>query len=186
VGAAPAAPTGFAGRQPGGGTREAPAVLPRRDTPGERRPRDLRRLVGGAPREQAALNVERQRLVAPSGLTWATRPHAPGEPTRHVAELSDALGLEHVRANVWRYEPGAAGKRHRHRTQEEVYVVLSGTLTVYLGDPPERHVAEPGAVVRVAAGTPVQCVNHGDADVLLYAHGWPGEDKTADLLDPAV
>jgi quercetin dioxygenase-like cupin family protein len=30
-------------------------------------------------------------------------------------------------------------KRHRHREQEETFVVLSGTLSMYLGDPPERY-----------------------------------------------
>ena len=66
------------------------------------------------------------RVITPHEQSWETRPHADGEPARHVTELSDAAGMEHVRANVWRYEPGAAGKRHRHPIQEESFVVLSG------------------------------------------------------------
>ena len=60
----------------------------------------------------------------PDEFEWITRPHEPGEPARHVAELSDAIGSTHVRGNVWRYEPGAKGKRHRHPIQEETFVVL--------------------------------------------------------------
>src|SRR6185312_11837332 len=77
-------------------------------------------------------------VIDPRDQTWITRPHADGEPARHVTELSERSGMEHVRANVWRYEPGAAGRRHRHPTQDETFVVLSGTLSIYLGDAPER------------------------------------------------
>src|SRR5215216_1569845 len=96
------------------------------------------------------------RAVKPDELDWITRPHERGEPARHVAEVSDVAGFGHVRGNFWRYEPGAAGRRHRHKTQEETFVVISGTLTMYLGEPPERHAVPPGGLIRVAAGTPLQ------------------------------
>ena len=79
------------------------------------------------------------RVICPDEPEWITRPHAPGEPARHVAELASLAGFAHTRANIWRYEPGAQGRRHRHVSQEETFVVLAGTLTMYLGDPPERH-----------------------------------------------
>ena len=125
-------------------------------------------------------------VIAPHEQAWLTRPHADGEPARHVAELSDVAGMEHVRANVWRYEPGAAGRRHRHPLQDETFVVLAGTLSIYLGDPPERRDVPAGSLVHVKAGTALQSVNHGDRDLLVYAHGWPPEDRTAELLDSAV
>src|SRR3954447_22016368 len=78
------------------------------------------------------------RPIDPAELVWLTRPHEPGEPARHVAELSEIAGFAHVRANVWRYEPGAKGRRHRHPIQEETFVVLEGTLSMYVGEPPER------------------------------------------------
>src|SRR4051794_9943173 len=78
------------------------------------------------------------RAIRPDEFQWITRAHEPGEPARHVAELSDAVGSSHVRGNVWRYEPGANGKRHRHPIQEETFVVIAGALTMYLGEPPER------------------------------------------------
>jgi hypothetical protein len=43
-----------------------------------------------------------------------------------------------------------------------------------------------GALINVAAGTPLQSVNHGDEDLLVYAYGYPPEDENAELLDPAV
>jgi len=125
-------------------------------------------------------------VVLPSSFEWITRPHEPGEPARHVAELSDAAGFRYTRANVWRYEPGAKGRRHRHRSQEETFVVLSGTLSMYVGDPPERHEVPVGGVIHVEPGTPLQAANHGDEDLLLYAYGYPPEDERAELLDSAV
>jgi quercetin dioxygenase-like cupin family protein len=125
-------------------------------------------------------------VVRPDELEWITRPHADDEPARHVAELSERLGLENVRANVWRYEPGARGRRHRHPLQEETFVVLAGTLTMYLGEPPERHDVPTGGLVRVPPGTALQAANLGDEPLLVYAHGWPPEGRTAEILDPAV
>jgi quercetin dioxygenase-like cupin family protein len=126
------------------------------------------------------------QVITPGEQTWQTRPHAEGEPARHVAELSEAAGMEHVRANVWRYEPGAAGRRHRHPTQDETFVVLAGTLSMYLGEPPERCDVPAGSLVHVEAGTALQSVNHGEDDLTVYAHGWPPEDHHAELLPSAV
>lgn len=126
------------------------------------------------------------RALSPSEFEWITRPHEPGEPARHVAELSEAAAFAHVRANVWRYEPGAAGRRHRHPSQEETFVVLEGTLTMYLGEPPERIEVPRGGVINIGAMTPLQTVNHGDEDLLVYAYGYPPEDQHAEVLDSAV
>ena len=126
------------------------------------------------------------RVVRPHELEWITRPHEPGEPARHVAELSELAGFAHTRANIWRYEPGAKGRRHRHKTQEETFVVLSGTLSMYVGDPPERQDVPAGGVIHIEAGTPLQSVNHGDGDLVLYAYGTPPESERAEILDSAV
>ena len=123
------------------------------------------------------------RAIVPDELEWITRPHEPGEPARHVAELSDLAGFAHTRANLWRYEPGAKGRRHRHRTQEETFVPVAGALTMYLGDPPERLDVPVGGLIHVAAGTALQTVNHGDEDLLVYVYGHPPEDENAEVLD---
>jgi mannose-6-phosphate isomerase-like protein (cupin superfamily) len=124
-------------------------------------------------------------IALPEQLQWATRPHRQGEPARHVAELQPWLGFQHSRANVWRYEPGASGRRHVHADQEETFVVLAGRLTMLLGDPPERHDVPVGGVVHVQAGTPLQTVNEGPEDLVVYAYGSP-PDEGAEVLPSAL
>jgi quercetin dioxygenase-like cupin family protein len=126
------------------------------------------------------------RSVNPAELEWITRPDDPGEPARHVAELSELAGFAHTRANVWRYEPGAKGRRHRHPVQEETFVVLAGTLTMYLGEPPERHDVPAGGLIHVDPGTPLQTVNHGNDDLVVYVYGTPPESEHAELLSSAI
>ena len=110
--------------------------------------------------------------------------HEPEEAPRYVAELSELAGFAHTRANVWRYEPGA-GRRHRHALQEETFVVLAGTLSMYLGDPPERQDVPTGGLIHVEPG-PLQTANHGDDELLVYAYGTPPESEHAEILDSAV
>ena len=126
------------------------------------------------------------RVITPDRFGWITRPHEPGEPARHVAELSEAAGFAHSRANVWRYEPRARGRRHRHPSQEETFVVLAGTLSMYVGDPPERHDVPTGGLIHIEPGTPLQAVNHGVDELLIYAYGTPPEDEHAEILQSAL
>jgi quercetin dioxygenase-like cupin family protein len=126
------------------------------------------------------------RVIRPEDFEWQTRPHEPAEPPRHVAELSDAAGFAHTRANVWRYEPGAKGRRHRHPYQEETFVVLAGTLSMYLGEPPERVDVPAGGLIHVEPGTVLQTMNHGTDDLLVYAYGMPPESEHAELLESAL
>jgi quercetin dioxygenase-like cupin family protein len=109
----------------------------------------------------------------------------PGEPARHVAELSDLLGATQVRSNLWRYEPGARGKRHVHTLQEETFVVLSGALTIYVGEPAARVEVPTGGAITVPGGVPLQSANQEDEDLLVYAYGYP-PDQGAKVLDPVV
>ena len=109
------------------------------------------------------------RVIRPDGLEWMTRPHEPGEPARRVAELSERAGFAYTRANIWRYEPGAKGRRHRHKLQEETFVVLAGTLSMYLGEPPERQDVPTGGLIHVDPGTPLQTANHADVELVVYA-----------------
>jgi mannose-6-phosphate isomerase-like protein (cupin superfamily) len=101
--------------------------------------------------------------------------------SRSIASLSEALA--HSRANVWRYPPGTRGKRHRDLGQEEVFVVLDGTLTVDLGDPPERHEVPRGGVVVVERGTALQLRNAGDEELVLFIYGAPPERGQAEFFD---
>jgi mannose-6-phosphate isomerase-like protein (cupin superfamily) len=62
-------------------------------------------------------------------------------------------------------------------------VVLAGTLSIYLGDPPARVDVPTGGVVHVEPGTPLQSVNHGDGALLVYAYGAPAAHERAELLE---
>jgi len=63
--------------------------------------------------------------------------------------LSDAMTKS--RANLYRYPPGAVGRRHIDPIQEEVFVVLDGMLTIHMGegDQPEKHELSKGSVLVV-------------------------------------
>ena len=137
-------------------------------------------------RETSLVLAAMSDAVIPDELEWITRPHAAGEPARHVAELSERAGFAHTRANVWRYEPGAKGRRHRHRHQEETFVVLRGELSMYVGEPPVRHEVPAGALIHVPARTPLQAANHGTEDLVVYAYGYPPEDEHAEILESAL
>jgi mannose-6-phosphate isomerase-like protein (cupin superfamily) len=96
-------------------------------------------------------------------LDW--QPRREGDP-RLVAELSQAMTSS--RANLFRYPPGAIGRRHSDPIQEEVFVVLEGTLTIHMGegDAPERHELERGSVLIVQPGTALQPPERGEATFL--------------------
>ena len=87
---------------------------------------------------------------------------------------------------MWRYEPGAIGVRHRHVLQDELFLVVEGTLTIYLGEPPERHEVPSGGIIHVPAGTPLQSANHGDVDLVVYAVGTPPEETASECLASAL
>jgi mannose-6-phosphate isomerase-like protein (cupin superfamily) len=103
-----------------------------------------------------------------SEVEWVPREDGSG---RTVAGLSSSMTQS--RANIWRYPPGARGKRHLDRAQEEVFIVLDGTLTVDLGEPPERHALERGSALVVQTGTILQLRNAGDEELVLFIYGAP-------------
>ena len=115
-------------------------------------------------------------IFRPGELEW--QPRGEDDP-RTVARLSDSMSRS--RANLWRYPPGTRGKRHSDPVQEEVFVVLDGTLTVDLGEPPERHVLERGSVLVVQPGTILQLRNAGDEELVLFIYGAPPERGQADF-----
>ena len=112
-------------------------------------------------------------------LEW--KPRREGDP-RLVSELSDAMTQS--RANLFRYPPGAIGRRHIDHVQEEVFVVLDGTLTIHMGegDDPERHELAAGSVLVVQSGTALQLSNRADTELRLFIYGAPPERGEATFL----
>ena len=126
------------------------------------------------------------RVVRPDELEWIEREPEAGPVPRYVARLTEVLGFAHTRGNIWRFPPGAKGRRHKDAIQDETFVVLDGTLTMYLGEPPDRVDVSKGGVVHVESATVLQSVNHGDEDVLVFAYGAPPETGEAEFFDSAV
>jgi len=105
------------------------------------------------------------------------------DPARLASALTDVLELAQSRAQLWRYPPGARGRRHAEHTQEEVFVVLAGTLTMHLGEPPERVELQARSVVSVEPGTPLQLRNDGDEEAVVFVYGAPPVRDGADFLE---
>ena len=103
-----------------------------------------------------------------------------GDQRRSLAPLSGALHT--MRANIWRLPPGVRGTRHLERVQEEMFVVLDGTATLLLGDPPERVELTRGSVAVVETETGLQLRNESDAEIVVLIVGAPPEQGKAEHL----
>jgi mannose-6-phosphate isomerase-like protein (cupin superfamily) len=123
------------------------------------------------------------RVVRPEALSWEERPYREDEPPRQVADLTTEAALEESRARLWRYPPHTRGRRHRERVQEEVFVVLSGTVTMLLGDDAERVDLAPQSVVSVSPGTALQVRNESDEEAVVLVYGAPPVSGAAEILD---
>jgi mannose-6-phosphate isomerase-like protein (cupin superfamily) len=98
-------------------------------------------------------------------IDWAT-----GE---RFVSLRRALGVTSFGLNQITLQPGQRGRIHRHREQEEVYLVLRGSLTVAF-ESEELELAE-GQAIRVPPATRRQLLNRGDRPCVLVAIGGAGE-----------
>jgi quercetin dioxygenase-like cupin family protein len=83
--------------------------------------------------------------------------------------LRRRLGVSSFGMNQIVLEPGQRGRIHRHRRQEEVYLVLEGTLGLLLEG--EELELSPGEVIRVAPLVRRQLLNRGPSRVVLLALG---------------
>jgi len=115
------------------------------------------------------------------GHEWIDRDDGSG---RTVARFSDSM--TNARANMWRYPAGARGKRHADKVQEETFVVVAGSPSMFLGEPPERVDLSPGSVVVVQPGTALQILNDGTDEATFFIVGAPPEQGGADFLPDAA
>jgi mannose-6-phosphate isomerase-like protein (cupin superfamily) len=121
--------------------------------------------------------------VSVDDLEYEERPAKEGEEPRRAADLTTAVELQQSRARLWRYPPHSTGRRHQDHIQEEVFVVIQGTLTMLLGDKPERVDLGPDGVVAVEPMTPLQLRNETDEELLIFVYGAPPLQEGADMLD---
>ena len=107
-----------------------------------------------------------------------------GDQSRGIAALSDAM--REMRANIWRLPPNAKGRRHIERAQEELFIVLRGAVTMFLGEPPERVELPQGSVAVVGTGTGQQLSNEGAEEAVVLVVGAPPVAGQAEHLPDAA
>jgi mannose-6-phosphate isomerase-like protein (cupin superfamily) len=83
--------------------------------------------------------------------------------------LRQELGVSTFGLNLLRLRPGERSRIHRHLRQEEVYLVLQGTLTLVVEDEPRA--LGRGELARVAPDVRRQLVNRHPEPLLLVALG---------------
>jgi|SRR5690349_1158133 mannose-6-phosphate isomerase-like protein (cupin superfamily) len=96
----------------------------------------------------------------------------PDTPDRFVP-LRRELGVTSFGLNQIVLAPRQRGRVHRHRHQEEVYLVLEGTLTLIVEG--EDHALDAGELMRVAPAVRRQLVNRGPDRVVMIALGGANE-----------
>jgi uncharacterized cupin superfamily protein len=94
-------------------------------------------------------------------------------------DLGKQLEASTLGARMWRLEPGKASTKHRHFTQEELYVLLEGTGRVRVDD--EVLTLQPLDSLLVEPGTVRQLFNDTDADQLWLVVGAPRENIASTL-----
>jgi len=83
--------------------------------------------------------------------------------------LRAELGVSTFGLNLMRLRPGQGGRVHRHEHQEEVYLVLEGTLTLELEG--EARELQRGELARVGPEVRRKLVNRHTASLLVLALG---------------
>jgi uncharacterized cupin superfamily protein len=91
------------------------------------------------------------------------------DPEDRFVRLRADLGVSSFGLNQIVLRPGQRGRIHRHERQEEVYLVLEGTLSLVLEG--EETTLERGELIRVAPGIRRQLVNRGPGALHLLALG---------------
>jgi mannose-6-phosphate isomerase-like protein (cupin superfamily) len=92
--------------------------------------------------------------------------------------LRAELGVTSFGLNQIVLHPGQRGRIHAHERQEEVYLVLEGTLSLLVEGDESTH--ERGELIRVGPGVRRQLVNRGPEDLHLLAIGGAGEHEGRD------
>jgi quercetin dioxygenase-like cupin family protein len=88
-------------------------------------------------------------------------------------DLAKQLEAASLGARLWRLEPGQASTKHRHRDEEELYLLLEGEGRMRVDE--ERISLSPLDAVLVEPESVRQVFNDTDADQLWLVVGAPPE-----------
>jgi mannose-6-phosphate isomerase-like protein (cupin superfamily) len=100
--------------------------------------------------------------------------------TELIQGLRRELDLESFGINLMVLQPGKRLRVHTHERQDEVYLVLEGTLTLLVeGEPHELGVDQ---LARVGPGTRRQLTNPTAEKVVILALGAAGKHEGRDAL----
>ena len=99
-------------------------------------------------------------------------------PAERFVSLRTALGVSSFGLNQITFQPGQRGRIHRHGEQDEVYLVLRGTLTL-LVEGEELEVGE-NELAHVPPSVRRQLVNRSSTPCTLIAIGAAGEHEGRD------
>ena len=107
-----------------------------------------------------------------------TRAQLDAESSERFVALRRQLGVSSFGFNQIVLQPGQRGRIHRHRRQEEVYLVLEGALTLMVEE--EQLELGEDELIRVAPALRRQLVNRGPGRLVLLALGGDGEHNGRD------
>ena len=88
-------------------------------------------------------------------------------------DLIENLGLEEMRARLWRIEPGEKLSYHYHEEQEELFFVVRGTGQMLVGTDEEYVEVPEGGFIKPELSTPRSLRNDTDEDVIWLIVGAP-------------
>jgi quercetin dioxygenase-like cupin family protein len=99
-------------------------------------------------------------------------------------DLAKQLSADMFGARLWRLMPGQASTRHRHRSQHELYVVLSGTGRIRVEG--ELLTLTPLSAVLVEPQTIRQVFNDTQSEALWLVVGTPSEAANTLEMTPEL
>ena len=100
------------------------------------------------------------------------------DPANRFQRLRQELGAGAFGLNLIVLQPGQRGRIHRHAHQEEVYLVLAGTLTLLVEG--EERALQTGELALVPGHLRRQLVNRQQGRLELLAIGGAGEHEGRD------
>src|SRR5689334_5967263 len=125
-------------------------------------------------------------MAEPEFSTFALATEPAGPEAEFFQPLRRELGAECLGVNRLELQPRQRLRVHIHERQEELYLVLSGVLTLIVeegeGKAPVEHEIPVGTLARVGASTRRQVANRGDVPVVFLAFGAAGEHESRDAL----